>query len=81
MAGIPSPHIRLQTGSKKPEKESSVSSWVLFPWPRVIARAVGLVGIQLKSRHGVLTDHLTPDQARELGEFLLQAAGLAEGLS
>lgn len=71
MPNLPKPFVRMVTSEKK---EATVASWV----PRVTQKSRGLVALQLKSRHGVTTDHLTPEQARELSNHLLTAATAAE---
>ncbi len=70
MASLPKPHIRLVTDEKK---EAAITSWV----PRTTQKSAGLVAIQLRSRHGVVTDHLTPDAAEEFSKYLLVAAKAA----
>jgi hypothetical protein len=66
--------VIFETDRGKPEKETTVVVWI----PRRRNRLRGLIAVRLENRFGALTDYLTPEQARTLGEWLIGASEKAK---
>lgn len=71
MASLPSKHIKFETRPEKPESESVISAWL----PTSGQKSHGKLAISLSSRSGTRRDHLMPEQALELADFIYDVFG------
>lgn len=62
---LPSLHIKFETRPDKPQSESTITFWNPVPG----AKSHGKLAMQIKSRSGILRDHLTIDQVMEAIPF------------
>lgn len=62
--------IIFNTREDEPKKQGSVKFWEVGSEPK--RKNSGNLAIQLSSKSGILTDHLKPEQAIELAEYILK---------